>query len=64
VVADLKATDQNQGTKPVFKWVNPVAATTGEIFAVFKIGDSGSCQPPGASRRITNFRGAIENGIV
>jgi hypothetical protein len=28
VVADLKATDQNQGTKPVFKGVNPLAATT------------------------------------
>src|SRR5437016_10518524 len=39
VVADPKATDQNQGTKPVFKGVNPVAATTGEIFAVFKISD-------------------------
>jgi hypothetical protein len=28
VAADLKATDQNKGTKPVFKGVNPLAATT------------------------------------
>jgi hypothetical protein len=37
VVADLKATDQNEGTKPVFKGVNPAAATTAGIFAVFRI---------------------------
>src|SRR5712692_8972747 len=36
VVADLKATDRNKGTKPVFKRVNPVAATTAGIFAVFR----------------------------
>src|SRR6266852_7944739 len=28
VVADPNATDQNKGTKPVFKGVNPAAATT------------------------------------
>jgi hypothetical protein len=37
VVADPRATDRNKGTKPVFKGVNPVAATTTGIFAVFKI---------------------------
>jgi hypothetical protein len=36
VVADPKATDQNKGTKPEFKGVNPVAATTAGIFAEFK----------------------------
>src|SRR5438445_6840758 len=40
VVADLKATDQNKGTKPVFRGVNPVAATTAGIFAVFRMGRS------------------------
>ena len=29
VVADPRATDQNKGTRPVFRGVNPVAATTG-----------------------------------
>src|SRR6266849_3073722 len=38
VVADPKATDQNKGTKPVFRGVNPVAATTAGIFAVFRFG--------------------------
>jgi len=43
VVADLKATDRSKGTKPVFKGVNPAAATTARIFAVFKIGDFSVC---------------------
>ena len=37
VVTGLKATDRNKGTKPVFKGVNPAAATTARIFAVFKM---------------------------
>src|SRR6266516_7471432 len=37
VVADPRATDRNKGTRPVFRGVNPVAATTGGIFAVFRI---------------------------
>src|SRR6266516_7317965 len=38
VVAEPRATDRNKGTRPVFRGVNPVAATTGGIFAVFGSG--------------------------
>jgi hypothetical protein len=36
VIANPRATDQKKGTKPEFKGVNPVAATTAGIFAEFK----------------------------
>ncbi len=51
VVADPKATDQNKGTKPVFRGVNPVAATTAGIFAVFRMGSSISQTQNPAYRR-------------
>src|SRR5439155_10550986 len=60
VVADTKATDQNKGTKPVFKGVNPVPATTARIFAVFKIDDSSRRSLSADHSRVTISWGTVQ----
>jgi hypothetical protein len=55
VAADLKATDRNEGTKPVFKGVNPAAATTAGIFAVFKMAQHRTSGRPADSQPNSRF---------